>query len=229
MLAAQADTTVTVRGLLGAVIDRSHTATWVLALPAPVRYRDRIVGEVELTGNERLWSRFDRGFVEVQGTLTAAGPNRPTLSATKVREVMPEGLARREVSTSFSQRTVASLFVLPRSIRWRDAAGQSTGVGPVLVYSLNNHGQSQLSLDFNSQDYVCFTLRRRNDARWRWQGSVKFTSEPLEFYKLKLPAFVRETLSFNEDAAPVADKYSVRAGLCGYPEYQVETDFEIVR
>lgn len=195
----------------------------------PVRFQGRVIPAVQLTGTPRSWTRFDRFYVEVRGVLAVRETGRPTLRAANVREVLPEGLVRHEVSSSFSQRTVASVFVLPRTFSWRDAAGQPTGVGPVIVFSLNNHGQAMLSLDFNSQDYVCFTLRRgEGEQEWVWKDAIRFTSEPLEFYKLKLPTFVREMLSLTESSAPTPGKYRVRAGLCGYPEYQVETDFEVV-
>jgi hypothetical protein len=228
LFAAQADTAVTVRGLLGAVVDRTHAPTWVLALPAPVRFRDRIIGEVELSGNQRLWGGFDRGFVEVSGTLRIDGPSRPALNPTKVREVLPEGLVRREVSTSFSQRTVASVFVLPRTIRWRDVAGQPTGVGPVLVYSLNNHGQATLTLDFRSEEYVCFKVRRKGGEQWIWEDAIRFDKRPTEDYKLTVPVFVREWLPLTETAAPTPGRYQARAGLCGFGEYQVEAEFDVV-
>lgn len=224
-----ADTSVALRGLLATATDSgAGTTAWVLALPTPVRFQGRVIPAVVLTGNARSWTRFDRFYVEVRGALAVLETGRPTLRVANVREVLPEGLVRNEVSTSFSQRTVASVFVLPRSFRWRDPAGQPTGVGPVVVFSLNNHGQAMLSLDFNSQDYVCFTLRGEGQQEWVWKDAIRFGSEPLEFYKLKLPTFVREMMPLTEAAAPSPGRYRVRAGLCGYPEYQVETDFEVL-
>jgi len=224
------DSAVTLRGLLAAITDSaaggSGATHWVLALPQPQLLQGHRVGRLPISGVTRSWSRLDRFYVEARGTLSTDADGLPVLNVTGMKEVQPDGLARGEVSTSFSQRVALSLFVLPRTFRWRDAAGEPSGVGPVVVFSLNNHGQALLTLEFTSKDYACFQVQKQNASLvWEYARQV---NQPTDQMKVTLPQFVREMLALPENAAPSPGKYRVRAGLCGYREYQLEAEFEVL-
>jgi hypothetical protein len=223
-----ADTGVTLRGLLAAVPNAAAIdARWVLALPQPVAFQGHRFAELEVQGNARAWARYDRFFVEARGTLAVDTDGTPRLRLAGVKEANPEGLVRREVSVSFSQRVALSVFVLPRRIRWRDADGKATGESPVVVFALANHGQGGLTIEFPTQDFTCFKVEPEYGGRV-WEYAYQL-DQPTDQLQVKLPQFVRETVRMPEEAAPQPGSYRVRAGLCGLPEYQVETEIEVVR
>ena len=219
-----ADSSVVLRGLLAA----DENSQWVLALPQPMSFQGRRVGRIALRGDANRWSRYDRFYVEARGTLVAEQDTLqlPYLNLTAVKEVQPEGIARGEVSTSFSQRVAMTLYVLPRSFRWRNNDGSVTGVGPVVVYTLNNHGQSRLTLGFDSRDYVCFQVQKQYGSQV-WEFARQF-AQPNSQQEVTLPPFVREMVELPENAASTPGKYRVRAGLCGYREYQLEAEIDVL-
>ena len=219
-----ADSSVVLRGLLAA----DENSQWVLALPQPMVFGGRRVGRIALRGDANRWSRYDRFYVEVRGTLVAEQDTLqlPYLNLTAVKEVQPEGIARGEVSTSFSQRVAMTLYVLPRSFHWRNNDGSTTGVGPVVVYTLNNHGQSRLTLGFDSKDYVCFQVQKQYGSQV-WEFARQF-AQPNSQQEVTLPPFVREMVELPENAASTPGKYRVRAGLCGYREYQLEAEIDVL-
>ena len=145
-----------------------------------------------------------------------------------VREVDPPGAAHKNVTTSWSSRAAMTLWVLPHRITWVDAEGRPTGVGPAIVYTLNNHGEADVTLTFESKNFVCFTVEPQRGGAPPWQF-VRQLQQPTDRLKVTLPKFVREVARLPQDGAPEAGKYLVRAGLCGFKEYELETVIEIVR
>jgi len=226
--AAAQDTTVVVHGLVG---QPPGSATWVIGLPGPFRYRDRVIAELALTGDSAKWTSHAGHFVEARGTLDAGAPApapaRVTLRVRAMREVDPEGTVRKMVSNSFTHRVAVTLWVLPRTFAWVDSAGRATGVGPVIVYTANNHGESDVTMEFASKDFVCFSVESPDGgAPWRFARQL---NTPTDQLRVTLPKFVREVARVPRDAARQPGRYTVRAGFCGFTEYELETEIEVTR
>lgn len=228
-LSSAPDTTVVVQGLL---VQVPPNGAWLLALPTPFKFRDRVIAELDLTGNTSRWSGFAGHYVEARGVLAgdpAAGPRaRGRFMVATVREVDPPGAVHKNVTTSWSSRAAMTLWVLPHRITWVDAEGRPTGVGPAIMYTLNYHGEADVTLTFESKDFVCFTVepQRGGAPAWHFKRQLQ---QPTDRLKVTLPKFVREVARLPQDGAPEAGKYLVRAGLCGYKEYELETELEVVR
>ena len=225
------DTAVVVQGVVGQVATAGGSS-WLLALPTPFKYRDRVIAELLLSGDNGRWSKFNARYVEAHGVMErapiAGSQLRAALRVDGMREIDPQGTVRKSVSTSFTQRVAIVLWVLPRTIRWRDEQGKSTGVGPAIVYTMNNHGESALTLTFESQDYVCYSVEPIKGDAPAWHYARQF-QEPRDRQIMTLPPFVREVATIPPDAAPEPGRYRVRAGFCGFTEYQLETEIEVVR
>lgn len=223
------DTTVVVQGLL---VQVPGDGEWLLALPTPFRFRDRVIAELQLAGDTERWAGFAGHYVEARGTLTgpAVPSSRPrgALVIAAVREVDPEGTVRKNVSGSFTHRVSAVLWVLPHRFAWLDADGRPTGVGPAIVYTLNNHSESEVKLEFESKDFVCFTVEPKNGGAPPWRFARQL-HQPTDRLIVTLPKFVREVARLPREAAPDPGRYLVRAGLCGFTEYELETEIEVVR
>lgn len=225
-LAAQ-DTTVAVQGLVG---QPAGTGVWLVGLPVPFRYHDRVIAELQLTGDSTKWTSHAGHFVEAHGTLddAPAAPARVRLRVTAMREVDPEGTVRRMISNSFTHRVALTLWVLPRTIAWVDSTGKSTGVGPVIVYTMNNHGESDITMEFVSKDFVCFSVEPKAGGAVPWRFARQLNT-PTDQLQVTLPKFVREVARVPRDAAPTPGRYTVRAGFCGFKEYELETEVEVRR
>jgi hypothetical protein len=221
------DTTVVVHGLVG---QPAGTATWLIGLPGPFRYHDRVIAELQLAGDSTKWASHAGHFVEARGTLDAAAPApaRARLLVRAMREVDPEGTVRKIVSNSFTHRVAVTLWVLPRTFAWVDSAGRATGVGPVIVYTANNHGESDVTMEFVSKDFVCFSVEPKNGGAVPWRFARQLNT-PTDQLQVTLPKFVREVARVPRDAAALPGRYTVRAGFCGFTEYELETEIEVTR
>jgi hypothetical protein len=225
------DTTVVVHGLVGLP---PGSRTWLIGLPGPFRYRDRVIAELALAGDSTKWTSHAGHFVEARGTLDAPAPPpapapaRATLRVRAMREVDPEGTVRKMVSNSFTHRVAVTLWVLPRTFAWLDSAGRATGVGPVIVYTANNHGESDVTMEFVSKDFVCFSVEPEEGGAVPWRFARQLNT-PTDQLQVTLPKFVREVARMPRDAAASPGRYIVRAGFCGFTEYELETQIEVTR
>ena len=222
------DTTVVVHGLVG---QPAGSGTWLIGLPGPFRYRDRVIAELELAGDSTKWTSHAGHFVEARGTLDAAPPPAPARARLRVaamREVDPEGTVRKMVSNSFTHRVAVTLWVLPRAFAWVDSAGRATGVGPVIVYTANNHGESDVTMEFVSKDFVCFSVEPKAGGAVPWRFARQLNT-PTDQLQVTLPKFVREVARVPREAAASPGRYTVRAGFCGFTEYELETEIDVAR
>src|SRR5258705_292649 len=224
--AAAQDTTVVVHGLVGQVAG----GTWLIGLPTPFRYRERVIAELQLAGDSTKWTGHAGHFVEARGTLEAAdpAPARARLRASSMREVDPDGTVRKMVSNSFTHRVAVTLWVLPRTFAWVDSAGRTTGVGPVIVYTANNHGESDVTMEFASKDFVCFSVEPKAGGAVPLSFARQLYT-PTDRIQVTLPKFVREVARLTRDGAALPGRYTVRAGFCGFKEYELETEIEVTR
>jgi hypothetical protein len=223
--AAPQDTTIVVQGLVGQL---PGSGTWVVALPVPFRFQGRGIAELELVGDSTRWTSHAGHYVEARGTLDVAAPGRAKLRAPTMREVDPEGTVRRVVSNSFTHRVAVTLWVLPRSFAWVDSAGRSTGVGPAIVFTANNHGESEVTMEFASKDFVCFSVEPQAGGAFPWRFARQLNT-PTDQLRVTLPKFVREVARIPREAAPTPGRYMVRAGFCGFTEYDLETQIVVTR
>jgi hypothetical protein len=225
------DTTVVVQGLLVKAPPASGGG-WLMALPTPLGFREFSVGELELVGDTARWYGFNGHYVEARGKLAAtptSGPRpRGVLQINSVKEVDPAGTVRRTVSESWAHRVAVVLWVLPQKFSWRTETGQPTGVGPALVYTLNNHSESDVSMLFETKEFICFSVEPQDGGAppWRYARTLE---QPQDRQRVTLPKFIREVARLPESAAPTPGKYVVRAGLCGFKEYELETELQVVR
>lgn len=227
LLTLGADTSVTVQGLVG---QPPGSGIWLIGLPVPFRYEGRVVAELELAGDSSRWASHAGHFVEARGALELdpAPGARGRLRVASMHEVDPAGTVRKMVSNSFTHRVAATLWVLPRRFAWVDSTGHPTGVGPVIVYTANNHGESEVTMEFVSKDFVCFQVEPRSGgiAPWRFARQL---NTPTDQLKVTLPKFVREVARIPREATALPGRYRVRAGFCGFAEYELETEIEISR
>jgi hypothetical protein len=177
------------------------------------------------------WPRMDGRFVEVVGRVTRspATPDAAGIAIDHLRELDPPGTQRSTVQLSFSQLAVVTLAAIPNRFAWRVGDGQPSGVQPLLMYTLYNHGQTQLDFMLPTNDVVCVRVRREggsDDAGWR--TSLPAPTANRERIVIRLGGLFRRFIAIPPDAAPVPGRYVAHVTLCGVADYQVETSFEVV-
>jgi hypothetical protein len=224
------DSAVTVRGVLQ-VLD---SAAAILALQAPLAVPNMRTNALTLVGDPRRWNRDDSRYVEVVGTLAppqvavAGRPALPALRVTKVREVDPDGLVRRTISTSFTQRVIVTLAVVPGRLMWRDPAGQATGVAPVVLFTVINHGEVPLGFEFPSNEFVCVSVTPPDGGEPAWNFAWKAHELNTKLI-IKIGSTFKSVIPLPEAAAGEPGRHTVRAMLCGIEEYALDVPLDVYR
>ena len=220
------DTVVTVYGFL----QTGDSGRWSLLLPQPVLAAGRRIGLLAAPDAAR-WPRMDGRFVEAVGrvSLSPTAPEGAGIAIEHLRALEPPGTQRTTVQLSFSQLAVVTLAAIPNRFAWRAGDGQPTGVQPLLMYTVYNHGQTELDFMLPTNDVVCVRVQPEGQGdEGSWHASLPAPTANRERIVIRLGGLFRRFIAIPPDAAPVAGRYVAHVTLCGVADYQVETPFEVV-
>src|SRR5438445_7600349 len=213
------DTTIAVRGILQIQVDSAgRPAAAILVLPEPVTLSGHPVNTLLLSGEPTRWRRYDSHYVEATGAGGAATPGGVAFQPARVREVEPEGAVGRTVSLSFSQRALVSLSVLPRRFAWQ-VQGRPSGATPVALFRIGNHGETELDFEFASNEFVCVSVRAEEESEPHWRYQWRYP-RPDSRLSGRVGTVFRAMIPLPREALPGPGRYTVRAPLCGVPNYQ---------
>lgn len=215
------DTAVTVFGF----VERADSGGWRLLLPQPLTVAGRRTNVVSVRGDAAPWTRLQDRFVRAAGRVTPY-PGGPVLAVADVRETEPDGTGRTDVHLSFNQSAVVKLSAVPNPIVWRLADGQPSGVQPLLMYSILNHGQTPIEFMFQTNDVLCVEVRGQSSAE-PWRTSLPAPTLNQERIVIRLGGVYRHVVAIPPEAAPAPGRYTARVTMCGVPEYAAETTFEV--
>jgi len=227
--AAQAlmDTAVTIHGFF----QPADSAGWLLILPEPVSVSGQRIYQMTIAELDPRSSRMADHFVEVVGhvRVVQGASDRALMAIQRLREIEPHGTSRRTVRLSFSQAAILTLAAIPDRFAWRGADGQPTGVQPLLMYTLYNHGESDLDFMLPNQEVLCGVVRREHagNGDQGWRTSLPAPSGAGNHMLIRLGGLFRRFVSLPPDAAPVAGRYVAQVALCAIPDYAVEATFEV--
>ena len=220
------DTTITVRGILQIQLDSAgRPARAVLVLPDPVTLVGHSVNALLLSGDPAGWRRYDSHYVGATGAAGAATPGGVEFQPARVREVEPEGAVGRMVSLSFSQRALVSLSVLPRRFAWQ-VQGRPSGATPVALFRIGNHGETELDFEFASNEFVCVSVRAEEESEPHWRYQWRYP-RPDSRLSVRVGTVFWAMIPLPREALPGPGRYTVRASLCGVPDYQTEATVEV--
>jgi hypothetical protein len=224
------DTTISVSGVVRA--QHEGVIRWGLFLPAPVVIRSVRVNWVSIDPQASGVANYEDKFVQATGTLRtgtdSTGAANAELVNPQIKERDPEGIVRRNVLLSYTQRSVVTLAVTPTRFARPDSAGHGSGTRPLVLFELTNQGDTPLHLLFPHSDVVCVRVRLLQpgvvvDTSWAIvkPGAQRASIVMGQRYRMifELPA----------GAAPLPGKYGLQAGLCPVPDYGAETRFEVTR
>ncbi len=221
------DTTITVRGILQLQLDSAgRPPRAIIVVPVPIVLEGHSVNALVIQGDATRWRRYDSHYVQATGAVSAPGPEGVPFYPQRVREVEPEGSVGKTVSLSFSQRALLSLAVLPPRFAWQ-VEGRPSGVTPVALFRIGNHGETELQFEFASNEFVCVSVLSADGGEvWSYQWRYPAADTRLT---VRVGTVFWAMVPLPRDALPDPGRYAVRASLCGVPDYQTETTVEVTR
>jgi len=227
---ASVDTTISVSGIVRA--QHEGVVRWGLFLPAPVVIRSVPLNWVSIDPQAPGVASYEDRFVQATGTLRtgtdSAGTAQAELLNPQIKERDPEGMVRRNVQLSYTQRGVVTLAVTPTHFARPDSAGHGSGARPLVLFELTNQADTPLHLQFPHSEVLCVRVRMRQpgvvvDTSWVIvkPGAQRASLVMGQHYRMifELPA----------GAAPLPGTYGLQAGLCPAPDYGAETRFEVTK
>jgi len=216
---ASAGTTVTVHGFF----ERGDSGGWLLVLPDPVVVGGFRANALKARGDDAPWHRLEHSFVRAQGRVALP---EPLIVIERMEEVEPPNIGRAEVHLSFSQTAVVTLAAIPNRFAWRLQDGQRSGVQPLLVYTILNHGQTELDFMLPTNDLLCARVRHAAEREW-WSTSVPGRTHNHERIVIRFGGLYRQFVPIPPEAAPRPGRYIAHVTLCGIADYGVETQFDV--
>ena len=218
---AASDTGVVVRGFLQHAADR-----WRIGLPEPAEILGVRTNELTIRRDAGRWSRLEGRYVEAGGRVSReAGSTGLVIALERVKEAEPAGTAHRTLELSLSQVALLTLSVVPNRVAWRLPDGRPSGVQPLLLYTIANHGQTPLEFELPTKDLLCVTVRDGNGGTWS-----RITEAPTlapQRIVIQLGTVYRQVLAIPDRAAGGPGRYTARATLCGVPDYAMEAELEV--
>ena len=226
---ATTDTTIQVSGIVNAAPQApTHLG---LFLPAPVIVRGVRIGWLSLEGDTHGIANLQDRFVEATGTLRirtdSAGAVVAQLVDPRAKEGDPAGMVRQNVQLSFTQRAVVTLAVAPSRIAWRDSAGDPSGVRPMLLFSLVNHGDVPIQMSFPRYEVIC--VRVRSQEQGLADTSWTILMPGVRNISLVMRQRFAEIIELPPGAARKAGRYRARVELCSGSAYGADVFFEVTR
>lgn len=218
---AGADTIITAEGF----VERTDSGGWEIMLPQPLTLAGRRVSLLTARGNVGPYPRLQDRYVKAVGRVRLA-PDEAAFDVTHVQEVEPEGTGRSEIHPSFNQTAIITLSAIPNRFAWRLPDGQSSGVQPMLMYTVLNHGQSELDFLFRTNDVLCVEVRPTG-AGGPWQISIPAPTRNQERIVIRLGGVYRQFIPLPADAMPTPGRYTARVTLCGIADYTAETQLVV--
>jgi hypothetical protein len=135
------------------------------------------------------------------------------------------------VQLSYTQRAVVSLAVEPAAFAWRDSAGRPSGVRPIVIFSIVNHGDTPIQLFFTRYEVVCARVQSLaktvgtvvTDTAWAGpQPGVQHIS-------ILMGQRFRQVIELPPGAAPSSGRYRVRVEFCTGSQYGADMNFDVGR
>jgi hypothetical protein len=218
---ASFDTTITAEGF----VERTDSGDWEIMLPQPLTLAGRRVNLLIARGNVGPYPRLQDRYVKAVGRVRLA-PEEAAFDAAHLEEVEPEGTGRSEIHPSFNQSAIITLSAIPNRFAWRLPDGQSSGVQPLLMYTVLNHGQSELNFLFQTNDVLCVYVLPQGEGM-PWQISLPAPTRDRERIVIRLGGVYRQFIPLPADAMPRPGRYTARVTLCGIADYTAETQLVV--
>src|SRR5207245_2326634 len=131
-----------------------------------------IEGEVRNSDNYR--DRFGEMSAPVRLRSDSTGHVDAALVEPRLKERDPQVMVRRTVQLSVTQRATVSLAVEPSRFAWHDSTGGPSGVQPMLLFAVVNHGDTPIRVFFSRNEVFCVHVQSLDPDLVDTAGAVSF-------------------------------------------------------
>lgn len=207
------------------IVQRGASGDWYVLLPHPLTAAGIRTRSLSL-GREARLSRWEGRIVRAQGRVVQVPGAQLALRWGHFDEVTPPGTVSRTITPMFNQRAILTIAPYPQRVAWTDSLGDSTGVAPAIVFTLTNHSETPLEIEFRTNDVVCATITRTGESQpgwtYEWQGD--YVNRRLT---VALGTVVRWVVPVPPSGMPRPGVYTVEASLCGARDFRARASFSV--
>src|ERR1043166_6633773 len=220
------DTTLTLQGFLQ---QDNDVGVWTIVVPLPLAVLGTQTYVVPVVGKPQRWSRLVNRYVEATGRVTSL-PERGTppigMEIDKAKEVVPPRTARASVDHGMTLHADITLSVIPNRFNWRDSAGTSTGVNPILVYTIINRRAAPIYFMLPSNKFICVAVKSAEGVRV-WDSTTYVPSPDARRSTMQRAGVFRDAIHIPEDAASRRGDYYAHVGICDVDDYDITAEFDV--
>src|SRR5947199_3586193 len=153
------DTALTIQGFLQR---DNEVGLWTIVVPLPVQVLGAQTYVVPVVGKPERWGKYLNRYIEASGRVTRL-PERGNpaigMEVEAAKELEPPGTARATVDHGMTMHADVTLSVIPNRFRWRDTTGSSTGVNPLLVYTILNRRTAPIFFVLPTNRFLCIAFK----------------------------------------------------------------------
>ena len=220
------DTALTIQGFLQ---QDNEVGLWTIVVPLPLQVLETRTYVVPLVGQPERWGRYLNRYIEASGRVTRL-PERGNpgigMEVEKAKELEPPGTARATVDHGMTLHADITLSVIPNRFRWRDTTGSSTGVNPLLVYTILNRRSAPIFFVLPTNRFLCVAVKSSEGMSVWDTATIVRTLDGRRFTMQRGGSF-RDALHFPEDAASRPGHYYARVGICDVDDYDITAEFDV--
>ncbi len=220
------DTTLTIQGFLQRDGDEG---LWTIVVPLPLQVLETRTYVVPVVGQPERWGRYLNRYIEASGRVTRL-PERGNpgigMEVEKAKELEPPGTARATVDHGLTLHADVTLSVIPNRFRWRDTTGSSTGVNPLLVYTILNRRTAPIFFVLPTNRFLCIAFKSKEGISV-WDTTTIVPRPDGRRFTMQRGGLFRDALHFPEDAAPRPGHYYVHVGICDVDDYDITAEFDV--
>jgi hypothetical protein len=220
------DTTLTVQGFLQ---QDNDVGVWTIVVPLPLEVLGTRTYVVPVVGKPDRWSRFVNRYIEASGRVSSLPElHNPAIGMEidKAKEVVPPGTARATVDHGMTLHAEVTLSVVPNHFNWHDDTGASTGVNPLLVYTIVNRRAAPIFFILPTNRFMCVTVRSAEGIRL-WDSTTYVPSPDARRFSMQRAGVFRDAIHLPEDAASRRGHYFVDMGICDVDDYDITAEFDV--
>jgi len=220
------DTALTIQGFLQR---DNEFDQWTIVVPLPLRVLGQQTYVVPVVGKPERWERYLNRYIEASGTVTRL-PERSNpsigMEVEKAKELDPPGTARQTVDKGLTLHADVTLSVIPNRFGWKDANGNSTGVNPMFVYTIDNRRASQIYFILPSNRFLCVIVKSKEGIAL-WDTTTLVPSPDARRFTMQRGGQFRDAIHFPEDAASRPGHYFAHVGVCDVDDYDITAEFDV--
>src|SRR5437773_11056642 len=153
------DTALTIQGFLQR---DNEVGLWTIVVPLPVQVLGAQTYVVPVVGKPERWGKYLNRYIKASGRVTRL-PERGNpaigMEVEEAKELEPPGTARATVDHGMTLHADITLSVIPNRFRWRDTTGSSTGLNPLLVYTILNRRSAPIFFVLPTNRFLCVAVK----------------------------------------------------------------------